>query len=230
MVPTPTQSKHRRGRRSRLQILKCSWLLILFMGVSYLPSATAQDAPTTRIEEDWVLQVDEPDVQQNAPQIVNCLSPFDNLTKIHGVFELNHSTYWNYTPGGMQLQTWYDDQILWWDNNHNDSPLSLSDETVTYTLAMSLNDSKLTYEVLNGTSDTWGTFGDQGHLKISHSTALTELSGYSPLTSVEHAQVGFAKNRVTRFVLKEVRFYSGDDLIQTDATERIVHEKDTSVD
>ncbi len=185
--------------------------------------AAAEPGPVVRIEEDWSIEIGVPDPSENAPQIITVLSPTDSLNGVHVVFELNHATLPEYQAGGMQLQRWHGDQSLDVHNFPNLKALGIENETITYTMTMSLEGNQLKFEVLNGNSSTWGNFGGQGYLKSILPTDLTHLGSYSLNTSVEHSRVGFASHRVKKFVRTQVRYYSIDGLVATDTTERVVH-------
>ena len=191
------------------------------LSASHLASA---DEPTiTRIEEDWRVEVSVPEPDDHAPQIVTTISPRASLDREHAIFELNHSTQPEYLAGGMQLQGWYRDIPMQIRNTPQTNLLRYTGETITYTSSMRLNDSRLTFEIINGTSQTWGAFGGQGYLKFSLDTSMSSLSEYRPEVSVANSRVGYASHRVLKLVLSEVRYYSDEKLETTDETDRVVH-------
>jgi hypothetical protein len=194
------------------------------------PTVSAADPPPIiRIEEDWVVQVGAPDVNTTAPQITTVVGPDSDLRRSYVMFELNHRTQPSFNSGGMQLQTWIGDSIAAYRNYPNSAKLSSNDETITYTVAMSLVDGKIKYEVVNGQSSTWGAFGGQGYLTYSLSTFRTSLTDtYSLDTSVTNSRIGFAANRVKKFARTQVRFYNSSGLAATDSTERVIHALATS--
>ena len=217
-------------RSFRLSVaLRASRLLLAVATVTLAAQPAAvlgQDVgpPITRVEEDWVLLIDEPDLNINSPQIATVLSPLSHIRGIHVVFELNHITLGEYAPGGMQLQCWHDDYNMAWQNFPEVKPLHVTNETLTYTNTMELKEGKLIFEVTNGQSETWGKFGGQGYLRFMLWTNTTELTDYSPDVSVKYSKVGYGANRVKKYCLKEVRYYSNGVLIETDKTERVVHQ------
>lgn len=187
-----------------------------------------------RIEEDWEVLIGEPNPDEEAPQIINVFSPEvtsdgDGVSYPEGefaVFELNHRTQPDYQDGGMQLQHWTGtqlDEVQSWTDERDSCLLSTTGEVITYTLRMSLYDSRLHFSVRNGQSDTWGSFGGES-LRLVSDTSLPNLNGYSTANSTANSRIGFASYRVTRFVLKQVRYYSNGQLVQTDDTDRVVHE------
>ena len=70
---------------------------------------------------------------------------------------------------------------------------------------MTLEDDVLTFEVINGESNTWGTFGG-GDLTFSVPTSLNKLNGYKPALSIGESQVSYAENRVTSLVLTKLKW------------------------
>jgi hypothetical protein len=126
----------------------------------------------------------------------------------------------------MQLQHWTGsqlDEVQSWTNERDSCLLSTTGEVITYTLRMSLYDSRLHFSVRNGQSDTWGSFGGES-LRLVSETDLPNLNGYRTANSTANSRIGFASYRVTRFVLKQVRYYSNGQLVQTDDADRVVHE------
>jgi hypothetical protein len=81
------------------------------------------------------------------------------------------------------------------------------------------------FEVLNGSSDTWGSFGAAGELLSSVPTTLTNLNEYSPEASVGNSGVGFSKNRVQFLKLVRVRYHLASGEVIEDGTVRTVYEE-----
>lgn len=187
--------------------------------------AAGGDGPSiTRVEEDWVIEINVPDTEGHTPQIINTMSLGGSLDGTHALFEMNHATMPSYTPGGMQLQLWRGDDFVEYQSPAQNALLSLDDEVIRYTLAMRVNDGRVEYQVKNGTSSTWGSFGS---LQVSRPTWSSTIWGYDPAVSVANSRVAYASHRVKRFVLKEVRYYSASGLVSTDSTERVVHEHES---
>ena len=80
---------------------------------------------------------------------------------------------------------------------------------------------KITYDIENGQSTTWGQFGQgDGNLSVSFNTTRNDLDRYSPETSAVKSGVSWQSNLVTSMTLVRVRYYSGGQLIATDTTPR----------
>jgi hypothetical protein len=170
--------------------------------------------PTTlqvyRIEEDWRLEVGEPDANVTAPQITTTVSPHQDLDGIHAIFNLNHQALDQFAPGGMQLQIWNGESPVSFIQISPDSAFATAGEVVTWTQRMTLHEGRLYFRVKDGQSTTWGTFGENSTLLESVSSGLPNLNDYNPVLSVENSGVSFAANRVDCLVLERVRIYTTD--------------------
>lgn len=186
----------------------------------------APPAGTVRVEEDWEVVINTPDPDGHAPQIITAMASRSELTDVHAVFELNHSTLPEYNAGGMQLQIWSGDTNLNHRHAYRFGLLSHNNEVIRYTMRMELKNGAIEFEVKDGTSSTWGDFGRYGWFRTSVATTQTNFVEYSPETSIKNSRVGFARHRVQRFFLKQVRYYSAAGLLATDETERVVHDLD----
>lgn len=207
--------------RNRCVLLGAAVLAVI--AACLAPPAWAEDAgpPVTKIEEDWVIQIGDPDAGSTAPQISIVTTPYDNLQQPYTVFELNNVTLPDYYGGGLQLQSWVDNYNTGSVVHDNFSSLSRQGEEIKFTVRMRMNGSSLRIRVVNGTSETWGSFGGTRMFQDLNTT-LTNLNGYSPDNSAKFSRVGYAPNRVQLLQLKEVRYYSGTTLLRTDSQARNV--------
>ncbi|MCX7419076.1 MAG: hypothetical protein NT013_06005 [Planctomycetia bacterium] len=180
---------------------------------------------TIRIEEDWYVKIGTPDPNSDSPQITSVIAPSWTLNGKYAVFDMNCATQPDFSAGGVQLQLWQNDDIVQTKSNTNWASLQYVDEEIRYTSAMSIQDDKLTFEITNGSSQTWGTFGT-GEIKLQISTWRNNLNQYSPEFSAENSRIGFASHRVRRFILERVRYYSVSGLQNTDDTPRVLHSYD----
>ena len=207
-----------------LRRLAVLFAIVLPLGLLLHP-AFAEDTPEViRVEEDWELQILEPDPNAVAPQVTCVISPVGSVESLYAALTINHQTLPDYTPGGLQLQLWVNEEPLAAKKFPQEDLLNTDGETVTWTQEMKLEDGQLVFEVTAGTSETWGTFGGQGYLKISVPTAMENLGDYSSNISTEQSGIGFAANRTAKLVLKEVRWYTSDGQVYTDTEDKIVHE------
>ena len=148
-------------------------LLVPLVGLTLLNTSDlmGQNPPTIiRIEEDSVLQINNPDAGNDAPQIINVLSPTSLLSDLHGILELNHSTAPDYQAGGMQLQLWKNEDQLSWKTHANTARLQTNNETINYTMVMEIANGNLTFSIINGNSTTWGQFGQAQNLQVTNAT------------------------------------------------------------
>lgn len=201
------------------------WLggTVFMMVAGWAAVGAAQSPALVRVEEDWELVVAAPDPGSAGPQVTCTLSPRADLAGVYGTFEINHRSLPSFQPGGLQVQTWNGDQPLAQSPVPASGVMSTPNETVRWTQVMRLAEGRVVFEVVNGTSTTWGSFGGQGYLQLSVPTSLTNLGGYSPEVSVRNSGVGFAGNRVQSLVLKRVRYQLSNGMVLEDGTARVVH-------
>ena len=175
-----------------------------------------------RIEEDWVLVVGEPDPDLDAPQVSVGMSPLADFDSAYVVFNINHRSQPTYVPGGLQLQVWNNSVPLLSDDDPDDEVMSQAGETVTWTQQMTLSNGTFTVAIVNGNSQTWGTFGGDGRLLASLAASFGNLNAYSPNVSVSNSGVSFAPNRVQSLTLNCVRYYTSDGQVIQDNQPRVV--------
>ncbi|MEZ6119623.1 MAG: hypothetical protein R3C28_24070 [Pirellulaceae bacterium] len=60
---------------------------------------------------------------------------------------------------------------------------------------MSVESGQLTFEIRDGSSETWSSFGGQGYLKIQIAQGYNSLNDYDPRTSITESGIGFSGNR-----------------------------------
>lgn len=179
-----------------------SYTAFIGAGVFAVP-VLAEPARVVSVEEHWELQISQPDSDRSAPQTTMVMSPTGNVDGVHFLFTLNHSTVPEYAPGGVQVQLWEGGELLQSLTAHDGTALDRSDETVRWVQRLTLNDGTLTFQVADGQSETWGTFGGD-ELSVSVSTSLNWLNKYRPSVSLSESQVGYAENRVVSLVLTKL--------------------------
>ena len=170
-------------------------------------SATGVAIEIVSIEEHWELSIGEPDAGSSSPQICMVMSPTGHLDGDYFVFTLNHHTHPVWAPGGMQLQRWQGDEIVASRVGPSEGVLNRPQEVVRWVQRTKIADGSLIFEVVSGQSESWGTFGDVGHLRCSVETNLVNLNGYQPAISLEESGVSFAGNRVASLVLRKLRWF-----------------------
>jgi len=185
--------------------------------------AQGESPNVVRVEEDWELVVATPDPNSDGPQVTVAMSPIGHVRSVHAALELNHRTLPGFVPGGLQLQLWENESAL--DSNPfpNTAVMAHPGETVRWTQSMELVEGKLWFEITDGSSTTWGSFGGQGYLKSDVDTQLENLNGYNPAVSVNNSGIGYASNRVQSLTLKRVRITTSDGETLEDDTVRPVY-------
>jgi hypothetical protein len=186
------------------QILPSLAFLAGWMVVAPFASADSW-SNVVQIEEHWELQIAQPESDLSAPQTTMVMSPIADLSGIHFLFVLNHVNAPGFEAGGMHAQYWDGDNLVQEAIAGENGALESNGETIRWVQRMTIEDGTLTFEVVNGQSDTWGSFGS-GDLSFSVPTSLTKLNGYLPGVSIGESQVSYAENRVTTLVLTKLRW------------------------
>lgn len=191
------------------------------------PNAKADwsNGQTVRVEEDWYVKIGTPSPNEDSPQISTVIAPSWTLWGYYAVFDMNCATQPNFESGGVQLQLWYDGVIVQSRSNTNWASLFNPNEEIRFTSAISIEDNQLVFEIKNGTSTSWGDFGN-GEIRMSVPTWRQHLNWYSPWFSEQNSRIGFASHRVRRFIMERVRYFneSGEQSQETDP--RILHTYD----
>lgn len=183
-----------------------------------------EPADIVRVEEDWILEILNPDAEESSPQLITAMSSTDRLADVHALFEINHRTLPEFRDGGVGIQLWSGDTNLDVRPAPFYSELATPGETITFTMRLEITDGRVEFSVPHANSPTWGNFGGHGYLKTGASTTQTSLSLYSPAVSVKNSRVGFAKHRVKRYGILRTRYYTHNNvLLSTDETDRMVH-------
>lgn len=187
--------------RAPLQRFWAFTFSMCFLGLLAADTVSAQSA-TMRIEEDWELEVIQPDAAIDAPQVLVTVSPFGPASNYHFELDLNHASYPSYQSGGLQLRAMNDDDCLSQKRLHAGTRLSVSSEVIAWTNVIERQPAGVAFGVANGTSSSWGAFGDA-------TTYVTILGvgefNYDPMMSFEKSGISYANNRVARLTLRRVR-------------------------
>ena len=208
--------------RRSLALLIASLLL-----VTSAPQAWGADSKLVRIEEDWELVVDNPDVNSFGPQVACAFSPFADLNHLYVTFEVNHRGAPVTSGGGLHLQVWHDDEHVESKAFPDRSVLATPGEVVRWTQRMQVQSGKIVFEVVNGQSSTWGEFGNRGTLKAEVECDVDNLNGYSPQVSIDNSGTTFGSHRIRLLILKSVRAVREDGTVQSVQLNHIVHQNDT---
>jgi hypothetical protein len=180
---------------------------IVFISIT---APTQGETPrVVQVEEHWQLQLGQPEAGLSAPQTTMVMSPNGGLEGLHFLFTLNHSTEPDYAPGGMQVQAWQNDEMLDDRVANSESALAHAEEVIRWVQRLTLEDSTLNFQVVDGESETWDTFGGD-ELSLGVATSLTSLNGYKPGISLAESQVSYAENRVQTLTLTKLVWITED--------------------
>jgi len=179
--------------------------------------------PVIRVEEDWKLVLNEPDGSVDSPQFHTIMSPYTDVDSFYAQVLWNYRETPDFTAGGVQLQSYAGESLIR-RRSMEFGQLSTSAETITWTQTLTTDGVALTFDVTNGQSTTWGTFGT--NMRISSDANLPDLSGYSPDVSAHESCVTYGGNRVDLLVITEVRYYGASGVLGVDNTPRVVFQLD----
>lgn len=168
------------------------------------------DTPqVTMVEEHWELVLGEPDSALSAPQTSMVMSPTGDSNGVYFLFTLNHRSEPGYSPGGMQVQLWDGDNFLDERSSNEGGTLAHSGEVIRWVQRLSVGEGLLKFTVLDGSSETWGSFGGE-NLHLSVSATSGDLGDYRPGVSLTESQVNFAENRVVSLTLTKIKWLTDD--------------------
>lgn len=195
--------------------------VLLFPGSPANRSVADGPLPVVRVEEDWRLVLNEPDDGVDSPQFHTVMAPSAALDTVFATVLWNYREVMeDFEPGGVQLLSVYGEDILR-KRSVEFRQLSTSAETITWSQALQTDGTTLSFEVFNGLSATWGTFGRD--MRIDESTELPDLDSYTVKASMQNSCITYGTNRVDRLSITEVRFYGPDgELIAVDSTEQVL--------
>jgi len=162
-----------------------------------------------QVDEHWELVIGEPDAQLSAPQATMVMSPSEDLDGQYFLFTINYRSVPDYEPGGMQVQLWNGSDAVTAASN-TVGPLEQNNDTISWVQRLSIGDGTVSFQVVDGSSDSWGNFGGDGGLVSSTPTSLVNLNGYRPAISLGESQVGYAGNRVQHLLLKKLVWITDD--------------------
>ncbi|MBP7934345.1 MAG: hypothetical protein KA354_06820 [Phycisphaerae bacterium] len=212
--------KNTRGFWSRSRSISSGLaLMAAFWPAPSLLSLTQFTESVTRVEEDWVLVLNEPDDAITSPQFHTVMSPVGNMDSSYAQVLWNYREVPEFAAGGLQLQGWNGEQMV---NSKTARiiPLSTTAETIRWTQVLEIVEGELFFDIINGQSTTWGSFGKD--MRLQQSSTTSNLNAYNTQVSVSNSCVTYGSNRVTQLVIIEVRWYGEGGLLYTDSTPRVI--------
>lgn len=190
------------------------------------PAGFSVSADTIYLEEEWELLVTSPDPINDGPQVETFMSLVQDTSEPYPWFMLNvRDAPGPFRPGGMQVQLWDFTDHLLDDSEYHWNQLSTPDETVTWRQRMTCpnkDNNICTFEICNGTSTTWGNFGNtydaSGNVTSSPGpqpirfspNACKDFSQYNPMVSVQMSRVSWEADHVGHLRLLAVRQYDAN--------------------
>lgn len=216
-------AKPNRGKVASPSVRKLALLCLVPIAV-ICQVLYADDSPAImRVEQDWEVVLNEPDLQLDAPQFHTILSPCGNLDSYYLMVCWNYREQVDFASGGMQLLA-YNGENLIGKKSYREDKLSTAAETISWTQVARTNGSVLSFEIANGSSTTWGAFGGSD-TNLSGEVGVANLNGYSTSVSSANSWVSYGANRVNVLRIKEVRYYdAADNLISRDSEPKIVYQ------
>ncbi len=211
------------NRRHALSTTAAALVFLVSLFPGWSGPAGAAPPGTTRIEEDWELVVRDPSILEAGPQVTTIMAPEPDPARTLMVFNLNFREE-PFRQGGLQADCWYDESQVAVRVSDKAWPLFFSNETIRWTQRLSVLDNVLTYEITNGQSSSWGSFGSSGDpLQFSVTTHVTSLESYDPTFSADNSRVGWQANRAQSMRLLRVRYYDGNNLISSEDAPRNIN-------
>lgn len=211
--------------RTRCTIGRCATALlsVFVLALLHFLSGVAAAQNVVRVEEDWELVLGEPDANSIGPQVATTMSPNNNLSDTYFTLEMNHRTAPSWSPGGISIHRWSGDWRMGSFDRADRAVMTTNNETVTWTQALYVGGGKLTYQIIDGASTTWGPFGYSSLVKLDLGWGVAHINSYSPAVSVANSGPAFGGNRVQSLKIKQIRLTLDTGAVVTDSTERVVH-------
>lgn len=193
--------------------------------------ATAQlpaggGAVLVRVEEDWSLTLNQPDATLAAPQVSTQMARAPWAARFCNL-HLNSTDLPAFAIGGLQLQSWCNDQNLNVYTWPNGAIMATPNELVTWTQYLRVGQGNLYFGigtqqpgVPGSSSKTWGDFSGM-ELPVPGSTPV--LDSYDRSYSENNSGITFGANRVDSFTLVAVRYYYSDGSVVTDSNPHVVY-------
>jgi hypothetical protein len=169
-----------------------------------------QATDVVKVEETWELTVGDPNVERNAPQVTMVMSPSRTARGRYFALTLNFRSQPSYEPGGLQLAVFDNESPVSFANAPIVDSLSAGADTVRWTQRMEVQDGTVTFDVVDGSSESWGAFGGSGWLRQTIHTGRGNLNHYRPSVSLAESEIGYAGNRVASLTLVRIRWYTSN--------------------
>ncbi len=160
-----------------------------------------------RVEEDWALQVNEPDERLNSPQITTAIMPLGANSSTVFFLDINHGSIPDYSEGGLQLRAEQNGECSQSKRLLAGDKLNRSSETIKWTQVMVWQGNQLKFGIVSGQSQTWNSFGGSESF-VDLPVNSGNLDAYRPADSLRSSGVVYAENRVASLTLLRVRLFN----------------------
>jgi hypothetical protein len=160
-----------------------------------------------RVEEDWALQVNEPDQQLDSPQITTTMLPMGTNSSTVFFLDINHVSIPDYSAGGLQLRVDQNGECGESKRMRAGEKLNYSSETIKWTQVMIRQGNQLRFGIVSGQSQTWKSFGGSESF-IDVATNSGSLDAYRPADSLSNSGAVYAGNRIASLTLLRVRLFN----------------------
>jgi hypothetical protein len=194
------------------------FLAVSLCAFSAQAAATSPPADVARVEEDWELHLDTPNLAKNTPQFVTHFK-IDEDTFILTCF--NFRDYPSHDPGGIQMQLWHQGAVVDTVEVSVDN-LDVSGEVIRWTHVYNGCSCDVEAKLENIDSLAWGQISSTASI-TQNPSSISSLNHYDPADSVAESHVNYGRNAVVWFGMTESRTYDIDgNPLSTDTASRVV--------
>lgn len=195
------------------------WGLLATALCAAVPEEALALPPYIRIEEDWELVLNTPDLSFPTPQIAVSMKPSAASTKTC-LFLVNHHDTPAFQAGGGQIQLWEGDLKSY--KSFSGPILQTVGERVTWTQYMQRDGAHIQFGLSAVSGDAWGdntaeTLGGPIYWKDGN----PEFWNYDSAVSVDQATITFGPERIELLKLVEVRKYMKDGTFDVEGSRQV---------
>lgn len=187
---------------------------VVLSGVIPDQSLFAEEPVVYKVEEDWEMMVNEPDVSNNSPQITFFTSPSHELDNSYFQLQMNYHADEAYSSGGFHVASVQEGKTVDEARSVTRKNLSTNDDVVRWTSVMAVIDNRALFAVRDGYGREWGNFGGPNYLVRMVPSPVSDLSKYQHQQSLQSVDIGFGRNRISRITLKAVRLFYTDGRVE----------------
>jgi hypothetical protein len=194
------------------------WAAALLTLAAAVPAAA--DGPYVRIEQDWELVLNTPDLSFPSPQVVIPMKSWRDSGKT-AYFLVNHHDYPTFQAGGGQIQLWNNGVQL--ATKSFEGPTLVRDgEVVTWTQYLERKDGKLRFGLSAVEGEAWGTnTADTLGGPVEIADTFPSFTAYETSYSAENAVITFGDERVHSLKLVAVRKYKLNGQFDTEGPRNV---------